>query len=141
MVASTELRVPKAFRSRAVTGAVSGKYVKTCTITNNDQAVDLALTKSDGNVSRASGDQTPFPYTITVQNVGPREVDDETVTVVDDLPAAFEWVSPAPAGCTIDGQKLTCDVAPAGLRPEPNSVRTAPQPIPPVADARGRRSA
>jgi uncharacterized repeat protein (TIGR01451 family)/LPXTG-motif cell wall-anchored protein len=44
-------------------------------------------------------------------------VDNEPVTVIDDLPAALEWVAPAPAGCTIDGQKLTCDVAPASLRP------------------------
>jgi uncharacterized repeat protein (TIGR01451 family)/LPXTG-motif cell wall-anchored protein len=94
----------------------------TCTITNDDEAVDLTLTKSDGNVSRASGDQTPFPYTITVQNLGPRETDNEPVTVVDDLPDAFEWVAPAPAGCTINGQKLTCDVAPPSLRPVGNIV-------------------
>ena len=89
----------------------------TCTITNNDQAVDLQLTKSDGGFVGTSGQQTPFPYTITVQNLGPRELDNEPVTVVDDLPAAFEWVAPAPAGCTIAGQQLTCDVAPASLRP------------------------
>ncbi len=93
-----------------------------CTITNNDQAVDLQLTKSDGGISRSSGDQSPFPYTITVQNIGPREVDNETVTVVDDLPNAFEWVAPAPAGCTIAGQTLTCDVAPASLRPVGTTV-------------------
>ena len=64
----------------------------------------------------------PFVYTITVQNIGAREVDDEAVTVVDDLPAALEWVAPAPAGCVIAGQQLTCDVAPASLRPARTKV-------------------
>ena len=44
------------------------------------------------------------------------------MTVVDDLPDAFEWVAPAPSGCSIAGQKLTCDVSPASLRPAGTTV-------------------
>ena len=94
----------------------------TCTLSNDDQALDLQLTQSDGGFTGTSGQQPPFPYTITVRNLGPRDVDNEPVTVVDDLPVAFEWVAPAPAGCAIAGQKLTCDVAPASLRPAGTTV-------------------
>jgi uncharacterized repeat protein (TIGR01451 family) len=93
-----------------------------CTITNEDVPVDLALTKDDGGFVGTAGVQTPFTYTITVANVGPRELDNEPVTVVDDLPSAFEWVAPAPAGCVIEGQKLTCSVDPASLRPAGTTV-------------------
>jgi uncharacterized repeat protein (TIGR01451 family) len=93
-----------------------------CTITNEDVPVDLELTKDDGGFVGTAGVQTPFTYTITVANVGARELDDEPVTVVDDLPSAFEWVAPAPAGCVIEGQKLTCSVNPASLRPAGTTV-------------------
>ena len=60
---------------------------------------DLELTKGDAGFVATAGQQTPFPYTITVINVGEGEVNPaDTVTVVDDLPDAFEWVAPAPAG-------------------------------------------
>ena len=39
------------------------------------------------------------------------------MTVVDDLPDAFEWVAPAPSGCSINGQQLTCSIPPASVRP------------------------
>jgi uncharacterized repeat protein (TIGR01451 family) len=87
-----------------------------CTITNQDLPVDLELTKDDAGFVATAGQQTPFPYTITITNVGERDLDDEPVTVVDDLPSVFEWVAPAPAGCVINGQQLTCDVDPAALR-------------------------
>jgi uncharacterized repeat protein (TIGR01451 family) len=87
----------------------------TCTIVNDDQPVDLELTKTDGGVTAVAGGD-PFDYTLTIDNVGTRDVDlDEPVTVVDELPAGLLWVEPAPAGCTIAGQTLTCDVDPALL--------------------------
>ena len=65
-----------------------------------------------------AGQQTPFQYTITVVNVGEGEVNlADTVTVVDDLPDAFEWVAPAPSGCSINGQQLTCSIPAASVRP------------------------
>ena len=79
---------------------------------------DLELTKSDAGFVATAGQQTPFPYTITVTNIGEGEVNPaDAVTVVDDLPDAFEWVAPAPAGCTISEQQLTCSIAAASLRP------------------------
>ena len=79
---------------------------------------DLELTKSDAGFVATAGQQTPFPYTITVTNIGEGEVNPaDAVTVVDDLPDAFEWVAPAPAGCTINGQQLTCSIPAASLRP------------------------
>ena len=79
---------------------------------------DLELTKSDAGFVATAGQQTPFPYTITVTNIGEGEVNPaDAVTVVDDLPDAFEWVAPAPAGCTISGQQLTCSIPAASLRP------------------------
>ena len=86
-----------------------------CEIVNNDVPVDLELTKSDGGAVATAGG-APFQYTITVTNVGGRDVElDEPVTVTDDLPAELVWVEPAPAGCTVAGQTLTCDVDPALL--------------------------
>ena len=79
---------------------------------------DLELTKDDAAFVATAGQQTPFPYTITVVNVGEGEVNlADTVTVVDDLPDAFEWVAPAPSGCSINGQQLTCSIPAASVRP------------------------
>ena len=84
---------------------------------------DLELTKSDAGYVATAGQQTPFPYTITVTNIGEGEVNPaDAVTVVDDLPDAFEWVAPAPAGCTINGQQLMCSLAPASLSPAGTSA-------------------
>ena len=89
---------------------------------------DLELTKSDAGFVATAGQQTPFPYTITVTNVGEGEVNPaDAVTVVDDLPDAFEWVAPAPAGCTINGQQLTCSIPAASLRPAGTTVTSSPQ--------------
>ena len=90
-----------------------GEYV-TCVITNQDLPVDLELTKSDGGITAVAGG-APFDYTLTVRNVGERNVDSgEPVTVTDVLPAQFAWVA-APAGCSIAGQVLTCTIDPALL--------------------------
>ena len=84
---------------------------------------DLELTKSDAGFVATAGQQTPFPYTITVTNIGEGDVNPaDAVTVVDDLPDAFEWVAPAPAGCTISEQQLTCSLAAASLRPAGTSA-------------------
>ena len=58
-----------------------------CTVVNDDNPVDLELTKSDDGITAVAGG-APFPYTITVDNVGTRDADlGEPVTVVDELPA------------------------------------------------------
>ena len=106
------------------------------TIVNDDEPVDLQLTKSDGGAV-ATGGGPPFQYTITVTNVGPRDVDlDEPVTVTDGLPAGLVWVPPAPAGCTIAGQTLTCDIDPAlltiGAQPVEIVATTRARPASPV---------
>ncbi len=85
----------------------------TCTIVNDDDAVDLAVTKDDGGASVKPGDE--LDYTITVRNVGTRDVDaDEPVTVTDHLPEHVTFVS-GPAGCAADGRTVVCDVDPALL--------------------------
>ena len=64
-----------------------------CTITNDDQAVDLELVKSDGGAVLTPGG-APITYTISVSNLGGRSIDgDEPVTVTDVLPSAsMSWV-------------------------------------------------
>ncbi|WP_318255428.1 LPXTG cell wall anchor domain-containing protein [Agrococcus baldri] len=85
----------------------------TCTIENNDAPVDLALDKDDGGAIAGPGAQ--FDYTITVTNVGDRDVDGgEPVTVTDQLPAGLTYVS-GPAGCAASGQTVTCSVNPLAL--------------------------
>ncbi len=92
--------------------AAGGQAV--CTIINNDAPVDLQLVKSDGGITAVAGG-APFAYTISVQNVGTRNVDlGEPVTVTDVLPTGLEWVT-FPANCTQAGQTLTCSIDPALL--------------------------
>ncbi|MEO6651372.1 MAG: hypothetical protein ABIP17_01785 [Ilumatobacteraceae bacterium] len=81
----------------------------TCTFVNDDEPVDLQLTKDDGGVTAVAGG-APFDYTISVQNIGTRDIDaGEPVTVTDDLPVGLVWVS-FPANCSQAGQVLTCDI-------------------------------
>ncbi|WP_456284871.1 hypothetical protein [Microbacterium sp. JZ101] len=87
--------------------------VAVCTIVNDDDPVDLALTKDDGGATGANGDS--FDYTITVVNEGARDADlDEPVTVVDELPEGMRFVS-GPAECSADGRVVTCEIDPALL--------------------------
>jgi hypothetical protein len=79
---------------------------------------DLALTQDDAGFVATAGQQAPFQYAIGVVNIGLGEVDvADTLTVVDDLPDAFEWVAPAPSGCGISGPQLTCSIPAASVRP------------------------
>ena len=78
-------------------------------------AGDLTMEKSDGGADLQVGDG-PFGYTLTVANVGGTSTGDR-VTVTDELPAEFAWVSfPDTAGsfplCTQAGQVLTCELDP-----------------------------
>ncbi len=93
---------------------VLGQHV-TCNLTNDDDPVDLAITKiSDGLAKVAGG--APFDYTITVDNLGPRDANvTEPVTVTDQLPAGLTFVT-FPANCSTAGQTLTCNVPPADLQ-------------------------
>ncbi len=91
-----------------------GEHV-TCNVTNDDEAVDLVITKTDGGITQIAGGP-PFAYTITVDNLGPRDASTtEPVTVTDVLPNGFDFVS-FPVNCTPSGQTLTCDIAPADLQ-------------------------
>jgi uncharacterized repeat protein (TIGR01451 family) len=86
----------------------------TCTIVNDDEPIDLELTKTDGGFEAVAGGE-PIPYTITVRNIGARGADlGEAVTVTDELPAPLSWNS-YPANCSAAGQVLTCDIDPALL--------------------------
>jgi len=87
----------------------------TCTLVNDDLPVDLQLTKSDGGVEPLAGET--FTYTLTVGNIGSRDVDlGEPVVVTDMLPTGVSWVLPMPANCTAAGQVVTCTVNPADLQ-------------------------
>ncbi len=107
---------PASETSTTTTGATvtaPNGAVVTCTVTNDDAAIDLVLTKDDGGVQAAPGQV--FPYTITVTNAGDRDADlGEPVTVTDVLPAELSFVS-GPAECSASGQIVTCDVDPAAL--------------------------
>ncbi len=98
------------------TGGVTlalGQHV-TCILTNEHDPIDLAITKTDdGQVKVAGGD--PFDYTITVDNLGPRDAEvADNVMVTDQLPAGLEFVS-FPDNCTAAGQTLTCSIDSADL--------------------------
>jgi LPXTG-motif cell wall-anchored protein len=74
---------------------------------------DLTIEKTDGGIELQGGDG-PFGYTLTVINVGGASTGDR-VTVTDQLPDQFAWVSfPSASGsfpfCTQAGQVLTCQL-------------------------------
>lgn len=99
------------------TGGVAlalGQHV-TCILTNQHDPIDLVITKSnDGHVKVAGG--APFDYTITVDNLGPRDAEvSDDVTVTDRLPAGLHFVS-FPDNCTAAGQTLTCLIDSADLQ-------------------------
>ncbi len=90
-----------------------GQHVS-CIMTNDDDPLDLAITKSDNGLVQTAGGG-PFDYAIAVDNLGPRDArSTEAVTVTDRLPVGFAFVS-FPTTCTAVGQTLTCLVDPAGL--------------------------
>jgi uncharacterized repeat protein (TIGR01451 family)/LPXTG-motif cell wall-anchored protein len=90
-----------------------GQHV-TCNVTNVADPVDLAITKVDDGQSHVAGG-APFDYTITVDNLGPRDASiTDSVTVTDRLPAGLEFVT-YPDTCTPSGQDLVCDIDPADL--------------------------
>lgn len=85
-----------------------------CTITNDDDPVDLELTKDDGGAIAVAGGPA-YDYTITVANIGTRDADlDEPVTVTDILPAGLTFAGVA-SNCSISGQTATCSIDPALL--------------------------
>ena len=95
----------------------------TCVVTNDDDPIDLVLTKSDDGLIKTAGG-APFNYTITVDNLGPRDAPlSDPVTVVDELPDAFEFVA-FPDNCSAAGQVLTCSVT-AGRSASQRSCRCA----------------
>ena len=87
--------------------------VVSCEIVNDDKPVDLTLDKSDGGVNAAPG--TAFDYTLTITNIGERNVDlDEPVWVYDTLPVGMEFVT-VPGTCTVSGRDVACEIDPALL--------------------------
>ena len=84
-------------------------------LTNVSDPVDLVITKADDGSEPVAGGPS-FDYTITVDNLGPRDATGiDPVTVTDQLPVGLEFVS-FPANCTAVGQTLTCDLSPADLQ-------------------------
>ena len=86
----------------------------TCNLTNDDDPIDLVITKTSSSPSNVAGGAS-FNYTITVDNLGPRDASPtQSVTVTDQLPAGLSFVT-VPSNCTISGQTLTCALLPANL--------------------------
>jgi len=77
----------------------------------SDPAVDLSATMSHVGTFVSGGTGT---YTITVSNAAAAEREDNTVTVVDTLPAGFTYNSASGTGwtCGAVGQVVTCTHAP-----------------------------
>jgi uncharacterized repeat protein (TIGR01451 family)/fimbrial isopeptide formation D2 family protein len=72
------------------------------------QCPDVTVTKTADNSPILPGDTAAF--TITVNNAGPGTA--SNVHVEDQLPGDIAWaISPAVAGCVINGSTLTCDFA------------------------------
>ena len=121
----------------ANTGGVNlalGQHVM-CILTNQHDPIDLAITKSDdGQVKVAGG--APFDYTITVDNLGPRDAEvTDNVTVSDQLPAGLDFVS-FPDNCSAAGQTLTCLIDSADLQvADPPVVLTVTAAAGPDADS------
>ena len=87
----------------------------TCIVTNQHDPINLAITKTVSATPKVAGG-APFDYTITVDNLGPRDATAaDNVTVTDQLPAGFQFVS-FPANCTAALQTLTCAIAAADLQ-------------------------
>ena len=86
----------------------------TCIVTNQHDPIDLAITKTvDGATHIAGG--APFDYTITVDNLGPRDAEPTDITTLTDVvPDGLDFVS-MPDNCAPIGQTLTCDIDPALL--------------------------
>ena len=101
----------------ANTGGVTltlGQHV-TCILTNQHDPIDFSITKVVGTKVNVAGG-TPFHYTITVDNLGPRDAEvTDNVKVTDQLPAGLEFVS-VPDNCTPVGQTLTCVIDSADLQ-------------------------
>ena len=103
-------------------GSITGSVVTVtdgadvvCVVTNDDQVVDLQLTKSDGGASAVAGGPA-FDYTLTIDNVGTRDAQiGEPVVVTDQLPVGMSYVS-FPSNCSVAGQTLTCTLDPADLQ-------------------------
>ena len=87
----------------------------TCVLTNQHDPIDLSITKSVDGASHVAGG-APFNYTITIDNLGPRDAEvTDNVTVTDHLPVGLDFVS-FPANCTAAGQTLTCLIDSADLQ-------------------------
>jgi uncharacterized repeat protein (TIGR01451 family)/LPXTG-motif cell wall-anchored protein len=88
----------------------------TCVVTNQRDRLDLAISKTvEGGTKIAGGPS--FSYTINVDNLGPRDAEStDVVKVTDQLPVGLAFVSPLPAGCTVAGNRLTCDIDSADLQ-------------------------
>jgi uncharacterized repeat protein (TIGR01451 family) len=86
----------------------------TCVVTNQHDPIDLAITKTVSATPQIAGG-APFDYTITVDNLGPRDATvDDTVIVTDQLPDGFNYVA-FPDTCTAALRILTCTVAATDL--------------------------
>ncbi len=91
-----------------------GQHVS-CVLTNDDDPIDLAITKTDDGLVQVAGGPA-FDYTITVDNLGPRDANTgEPVTVTDQLPVGFDFVSYPTPSCTAAGQ--TVDLRGRSSRP------------------------
>ena len=87
----------------------------TCVVTNQHDAIDLAITKTVSAAPKVAGGSA-FDYTITVDNLGPRDATaSDSVTVTDQLPAGLVFVT-LPANCSTALQTLTCMLAVADLQ-------------------------
>jgi uncharacterized repeat protein (TIGR01451 family) len=86
----------------------------TCLMTNDDFPIDLAITKSDDGLVKVAGGAA-FDYTITVDNLGPKDaLATEPFTVTDKLPTGFAYVA-FPTNCFASALTLTCAISPAHL--------------------------
>lgn len=84
-----------------------------CAVVLDDLPVDLAITLDDGDARAANGGG--FGLTMSVQNVGGRDLDaDEPATLTAHLPAGASVVS-VPGGCAATGRTVSCRIEPAAL--------------------------
>ena len=87
----------------------------TCQLTNDDSPIDLAITKTDDGLVKVAGGAA-FDYTISVDNLGPRDaLTTEAFTVTDKLPTGLAYVS-FPTNCIASSQTLTCAINPTNLQ-------------------------
>ena len=122
------------FEAGAVNGyfELDADYEYLCSVTNDDDPVDLTIDKSDGGATFVAGGGA-VTYTLKVTNEGGFSREGDDAVVADRLPEGLVWVPGSVTGCTsvvFADRTMTCRIASADLVPGAEVVITAQAKLP-----------